>query len=310
MATYFAPLAEGLGDAIVSLPLLFALIEEGETFFVARCPRQEGLTKAIKGLAGTIREIDLKNQLRNGDRYINIRDHKIQKDYVWGSTEFAENYKGFRVNDILAVLARDFGIKAEFDKPHPLIFNRRKEAAGKIVLIPGTMTAAKTWSTQNWITLSGTLAEKGLDMLLVGQPEHSEVVKELISSGLNWIPTPNLQDAIDIVSSASIVVSVDTGLMHIAVQQGIPTVSLFQGYAVYYRPYPACIPIFSPMCAEPCLEFQASLRPNASIEFRTWSWSGKCSEDCKVSEKNRCTNLISPAQVLDKVLTCRSAVVS
>src|SRR5277367_961507 len=109
MATYFAPLAEGLGDAIVSLPLLFALIDQGETFLVARCPRQEGLTDAVKGLAGTVREVDLKDRLRRGDRYVNIRDHRIQTDYVWGSTEFSEHYKGFRVNDILAVMARDFG---------------------------------------------------------------------------------------------------------------------------------------------------------------------------------------------------------
>jgi hypothetical protein len=308
MATYFAPLAEGLGDAIVSLPLLFALINQGETFLVARCPRQEGLTEAIEGLAGTVREVDLKDQLQHGDRYINIRDHKLQTEFVWGSTEFSERYKGFRVNDILGVMARDFGIEANFEKPHPLLFTRRKESEGKIVFVPGTMTTAKTWSTQNWITLNRMLSESGFGVVMVGQPDRNEVVQELVSAGLDWISTPAVQDAIDVVSSAAAVVSVDTGLMHIAVQQGIPSVVLFQGYAVYYRPYPACIPIFSPLCAKPCLDFQANLRPNSSIEYKKWLWWDKCSDDCLVLESERCTNLISPSQVFEKVLSCRSSV--
>jgi len=310
MATYFAPLAEGLGDAIVSLPLLFALIDKGETFLVARCPRQEGLTTAIEGLAGTVREVDLKDCLKEGDDYINIRNHRLQTDYVWGSSEFAEHYKGYRVNDILAVMAKDFGIDANFAKPRPLLYKHRKESKDKIVFVPGTMTVAKTWSTENWIALHKLLSERGLGVVMVGQPELNEIVNELVKVGLDWIPTPTVQEAIDVVSSAAAVVSVDTGLMHIAVQQGVPSVVLFQGYAVYYRPYPACLPIFSPMCAKPCLDFQANLRPNASIEYKKWLWWDKCSDDCMVSQTERCTNKISPAQVLEKVLSCRSSVKS
>jgi len=310
MATYFAPLAEGLGDAIVSLPLLFALIKKGETFLVARCPRQEGLTEAIEGLAGTVREVDLRDRLKRGDTYVNIRDHRIQTDYVWGSTEFAEHYKGYRVNDILAVMARDFKIDANFDQPHPLLYKHRKETEGKIVIVPGTMTVAKTWSTQNWITLNKLLTDNGLGVVVVGEPERNEVVDDLVKAGLDWVPTPTIKDAIDLVSSAATVVSVDTGLMHIAVQQGVPSVVLFQGYAVYYRPYPACLPIFSPMCAKPCLDFQASLRPNASIEYKKWIYWDKCSDDCMVPQPERCTNRISPSEVLEKILSCRSSVIS
>jgi len=310
MATYFAPLAEGLGDAIVSLPLLFALIDKGETFLVARCPRQEGLTEAVEGLAGTVREVDLKDRMKPNDTYINIRNHRIQTDYVWGSTEFAEHYNGYRVNDILAVMARDFGIEANFDKPRPLLYKHRKDSHDKIVFVPGTMTTAKTWSTQKWIELNRSLSERGLSVLLVGQPDRNEIVRELVSAGVDWIETPTVQDAIDVVSSAATVVSIDTGLMHIAVQQGVPSVVLFQGYAVYYRPYPACLPIFSPMCAKPCLDFQANLRPNASIDYKKWLWWDKCSEDCLVSQTERCTNQISPVQVLEKILSCRNSVAS
>jgi hypothetical protein len=304
MATYFAPLASGLGDVIVSLPLLCALIKRDKTFLVARCPRQEGLTGAISGLAGTVREVDLNHHLRPGDSYINIREHPIQTELVWGSVEFDGRYKGFRVNDILTVIARDFGIAAHFDKPIPLRFDHKEEGLGKIVFVPGTMAFSKTWSAQKWLALYAMLVERGPNVLMVGQPDRSEVVRELVSCGLPWFPTPEIQDAIDIVSSAAAVVSVDTGLMHVAVQQGVPTVTLFQGYAVYYRPYPACIPIFSPMCASSCLDFQANLQPNATTEYKEWSFGINHFNDCQVSETERCINQIAPALVLQKVLRC------
>src|SRR5271170_3144252 len=174
MAIYFAPIGSGLGDAIISLPLLCALIKQDKTFLVARCPRQAGLTGAISGLAGTVREVDLDHHLRPGDSYINIREHPMQTELVWGSVEFDERYKGFRINDILAVMARDFAIAANFDKPIPLLFDRKEEGLGKIVFVPGTMTLSKTWSAQNWLALYAMLVERGLHVLMVGQPERNK----------------------------------------------------------------------------------------------------------------------------------------
>lgn len=69
MANYLAPVANGLGDLIVSLPALQALIKTGQpTYLVTRSPFQEGLEARIAGLAGSIREIDFDTaQRKAGD---------------------------------------------------------------------------------------------------------------------------------------------------------------------------------------------------------------------------------------------------
>ena len=59
MAYYFAPIAEGLGDLLLMLPALTALIKTGvPTYLVIRSPKQEGVAELIPGLAGSIKEPD------------------------------------------------------------------------------------------------------------------------------------------------------------------------------------------------------------------------------------------------------------
>ena len=97
MAVYLAPLASGLGDAIVTLPLIYKSIEQQKTYLVARSPRQEGLFQAIEGLAGVVREPDLNTKVILGpdDQYLNLRLHPIQRDYVWGGEKFGERLSEF-----------------------------------------------------------------------------------------------------------------------------------------------------------------------------------------------------------------------
>jgi hypothetical protein len=85
MAVYVAPISSGLGDLIVSLPVVQALIDSGEeTYLVCRSARQQGFSERIRGLAGELNEeeIDL-IKFKEGDRYVNLRDHPLQKNYIW-----------------------------------------------------------------------------------------------------------------------------------------------------------------------------------------------------------------------------------
>ena len=41
---------------------------------------------------------------------------------------------------------------------------------------------------------------------MIGEPEHSSIVKELIDAGVEWQPTEALQSAINIISSSKAVV--------------------------------------------------------------------------------------------------------
>ena len=57
MAHYLAPLSNGIGDLIVSLPVVQGLIDSGyETYLITRSNMQEELVDRIEGLSGSVSE--------------------------------------------------------------------------------------------------------------------------------------------------------------------------------------------------------------------------------------------------------------
>jgi hypothetical protein len=107
--TYIAALGGGLGDVIVSKPVIEALIARGKTVLVMRTSRQTGFENLIPGLTGTIKESELKTRvLDKTERYLNLREHRMQTDYFWGGPEFERDYPNFRINDILTGLKHKF----------------------------------------------------------------------------------------------------------------------------------------------------------------------------------------------------------
>ena len=304
MSLYLAPLASGLGDAIVTLPLIYKAIETEETYLVARSPRQEGLAQAIEGLAGIVREPDLftKIVLRPQDTYINLRMHKLQTGYVWGSAEFANAYPDHRINEILKTIAADFGYDIDPWNRKPLLFKHRQDFADKTILVPGTTVLSRTWSAGNWLALIAKLEAAGHHPIMLGEPEHNEIVRVLIAAGVNFEPTENLQKAIDCVSSCRAVISVDTGLMHISVQQNIPTVVIFQGYPVYFRPFPNCFPLFAQNCSKVCTEVFENMSFNVKLDFTDYPWCHVPFENCFAEEGKRCMDSVSTDMVHGKVM--------
>ena len=57
MAHYLAPLSNGIGDLIVSLPVVQGLIDCGyETYLITRSSIQEQLIDRVEGLSGSVSE--------------------------------------------------------------------------------------------------------------------------------------------------------------------------------------------------------------------------------------------------------------
>ena len=111
--TLLAPVSYGLGDLVVSLPAVQALIGEGQpVWLVARAPAQRLLAERIAGLAGVVDEAELGRG--TGDRFIDLRDHPLQRDYWWGSAAFEAESGPMNINQILQLICRDFGINADF----------------------------------------------------------------------------------------------------------------------------------------------------------------------------------------------------
>ena len=305
MAFYLAPIANGLGDLIVSLPAVQALIATGEpTYLVTRSPRQE-LGNLIEGLAGSIRECDFDQAtLTDKDTYYNLRAHPLQSDYIWGSEEFETKYPGFKINDVLKGICKDYAIHADFDNLIPLKFNRCPGSEKRIVFIPGSGGIVKCWPAAQWLKLASLLSSRGYEIVVIGKPEQSEIVQALVQTDLLHLPTPAFSKALDVISSSACVVAVDTGLMHLAVNQGIPTVALFRYNTMFERAYSHVRTLVARVCDAACLEREYSDVPNKMLEYPwhegsymywgTW----KCAVE---NEQDRCMTSIKPEVVRDSV---------
>lgn len=318
---YFAPIANGLGDLIVCLPAIQWLVGTGiPTHLVIRSPEQAGLSSQIAGLAGTIDEVALDaDALPPGVLYINMRAHPLQKDHIWGSAEFESKYPGYKITEVLKGISADWQIGADYDQLQPLAHKTVAECAGKVLLVPGSAGRAKYWPARYWSELAAQLASAGQECVVIGQPDKCDIVADLIGAAgatqatdaapaahLSQLPhlphfaTPTLVDALDAISSARAVVAVDTGLMHMAVHQGVPTVALFRSNTMFLRPLAYCRNLIAPACDPRCIAQEFAAVPNQMLTYdkgnetytywKTW--------DCLVHDKpTHCMSQIAVAQV-------------
>ena len=235
-------------------------------------------------------------------KVFNLRDHPLQTDLVWGSPEYETRYPGYRIADVVAEISGAFGINYNLQLRRPLSTLRKSELNNTTVLIPGTASPIKMWSTQSWLELHRSIIARGENTVLIGEPDRSEQVRELIEAGISWIPTPKITDAVNVVSSAAKVVSVDTGLMHIAVHQGTPTIALYRSDAFFARTFPNVQNLFAQPCNRECREQEFNHQPNSSVYYSSWSdeqsnayWN---SLRCLSNSAQNCMSTICVDQVL------------
>ncbi len=294
MTVYISPVGLGLGDLVLSLPAIQALIEGDEPVtLVARTSRHMGLSQCIPGLAGVIDEPSfLSNPISPGDRYINLRDHHLQTEFRWDTPEFAAAHPGFKIIEILEGICADFGIAANFRQLKPLPWQRLKELEGKVLFIPGSAQESKCWLSASWRDLSLRLkSHRGRDCLVLGEPDKSAGVRDCLAMGLGHYPTPSIDEALNALSSAAAVVSVDTGLMHLALQQGTPTVALYLHNPVYLRRSPLCFALAATACHPECIRLSMARPLNSFVEYSDFPepdvW------ECALPASKRCMSSIT-----------------
>jgi len=297
LTSYVAPIGTGFGDVLISLPVIDALIARGETVcLVTRSFRQKDIAPRIEGICGEVEEEQL--QLTAGDRYFNLRDHPIQTEHVWGSKEFEAWFGPTDFEKIISIVAHDFQIPISFEHLRPLKCNRRQEALGKIGFVPGSDGFYKHWPTGYWLQLRDALLQAGLEPILIGKPEESPAVNELLNHGLTWVESPTPGDAIDLVSSCRLVVAVDTGLMHAAVQQGIPTVAFIHPKNHHVRSAANCFNLFGIVCPDLCGRDPITT-PEGALAASGLSVALKFDHRlCQLPPAEGCMGAITPSQVL------------
>jgi len=113
-----------------------------------------------------------------------------------------------------------------------------------VILCPGAeYGAAKRWPPNQFADLAGLFLRDGLQVWIVGSPNDkisSEAVLMVMGDSASKVRDltgrTDLGTTIDILSSASLVVSNDSGLMHAAAAVGVPLVALFGSSSPVYTP--------------------------------------------------------------------------
>jgi hypothetical protein len=262
--TFLAPVSYGLGDLVVSLPAIEALIRDDQSvWLVARAASQRLLAARITGLAGVVDEAEL--VCGPGDRLVDLRDHPLQRDFWWGSPAFAAQFGLLNINDILQRICADLGINADFSRPTPLHTHPRDGLDRTILLVHETDGPDKRWPLNHWADMIAVLRAEGHEVAQVLK-QHGPSPLDGIDVPVLVAPTPG--DAIDVLSACRGVVGVDTGLTHIAAQQGTPTVTICRRSSVYVRPWPHCAALRGAECSVECREAEARYAYNQTVSLR------------------------------------------
>jgi heptosyltransferase-2 len=160
-----------------------------------------------------------------------------------------------RLVDRFAALAASPGTLAPLPTPPVLVPNVANRAAAMralnlktdrpvIILCPGAeFGAAKRWPPNQFAELAGMFLRDGLQVWIVGSP-NDRISSAAVLMGMgndasrvrDLTGRTDLGTTIDILSSASLVISNDSGLMHAAAAVGVPLVALFGSSSPVYTP--------------------------------------------------------------------------
>jgi Glycosyltransferase family 9 (heptosyltransferase) len=263
---FIAPVSFGLGDLVVSLPVVQTAVSAGrssdtETWLVTRSPAQVALAERISGLAGTVAEGDPDI---NPEALIDLRDHPLQRDHWWGSPEFTAAYGSLSINEIIGRIGADLGVVGDFSAPVPLEVRDRSDAEGLVLFVANADGTAKRWAPDRWVELAVGLERRGLGVAIVTRGECGNT---LVDRGIAGVVAATPGDAVDVLSGCRAVVGVDTGLTHIAAQQGTPTVTLCRTPAVYFRDWGHTRLVAGSACDPVCRRAERAYAYNQRVDL-------------------------------------------
>jgi hypothetical protein len=290
---YVAPISFGLGDLVVSLPIVQALIADSErsrheTWLVARSASQAGLAKRIPGLVGCVDEKTLP-KVSGADRVVDLRDHPLQRDHWWGSPEFERAVGRLDINQILERISHDFGIDADFSAPTPLPSSLVPELERTVLLVTETDGPSKAWPAEKWASLAAALRPR----FDVRQVTRTSSGGNLGALGVPALAVPNLEAAVDALSSCQAVIGIDTGLTHIAVQQRTPTVTICRRGSVYFRPWRHARALRGAPCDAACMAEEEGSAYNERVSLRDFQWQPRA-----CPSRQKCLAELQPEQAV------------
>jgi heptosyltransferase-2 len=154
-----------------------------------------------------------------------------------------------------------------------------------IVFCPGAEYGpAKRWPTAYYAELARALADRGHAIWLLGSAKDAAVADEIVvasaGTAISLCGRTSLAQALDLIGAATLVVTNDSGLMHVAAALGRPLVALYGSSSPDYTPplsdkaaiiwrKPDCSPCFKRECPLGHFRCMNELTPESVLETVT-----------------------------------------
>jgi heptosyltransferase-2 len=139
-----------------------------------------------------------------------------------------------------------------------------------VALAPGSVGASKRWTY--YAEAARLLAQRGLDVWVVGGPGEKAFAAEIVAAGgdgVHDLTGTDLRNGILAMAAASVAISNDSGLMHIAAAIGTPTMGIFGPTSPYlWAPLnglAATVQTKTPPPCEPCQRTICTMNDHACM---------------------------------------------
>ena len=159
-----------------------------------------------------------------------------------------------------------------------------------MLLVTESDGPAKRWAVEAWRSVSDLVRARGLDVGLVIREQAAPAMRIL---GAAEARAPSPGDAVDVLGAAAAVVGIDTGLTHLAAQQGTPTVTISRAPAVFFRPWPHTRAVVGAPCDDACIADERQRAYNAVVDLRSLEWRPRA---CAV--EGACLDAVEPEDVV------------
>ena len=171
-----------------------------------------------------------------------------------------------------------------------------------VALCPGAEYGpAKRWPPSYFAEVARALTLDGIAVWLIGSAKDAPVAEDIVrlsgGAGLNLCGTTTLDQAIDLLASASLAITNDSGLMHVAAAVGTPLL------AIYGSSTPAHTPPMSPLASivkldmpcSPCFERTCPLGHfNCMMQLKPEQVYAKAAKVMRLSSIDKLNETLQP----------------
>ena len=149
----------------------------------------------------------------------------------------AYSHDEYEVESFLRLVEASVGKPIEFDPDKAFLRAPASRVSGAlsgqgelVALFPGASVRERHWGSEKYGTVARALQHKGCRVIIVGSHQDAEeaaVIRQRAPEVIDLSGQTSLSDAAAVLQACRLLVTADSGLMHIAAAVGTPTVSLF-----------------------------------------------------------------------------------